>query len=77
MWYSVILPILQQRLAKQQELQQQGAISSERVLQAEQEYRQTHQNISDAQAQLQQLRVQETELQQGDVVYSFPERIWR
>ncbi len=59
-----LTPILQQRLAKQQELQQQGAISSERVLQAEQEYRQTRQNISEIQAQLQQLRVQETELQQ-------------
>ncbi|MBR8833672.1 MAG: NHLP bacteriocin system secretion protein [Stigonema ocellatum SAG 48.90 = DSM 106950] len=59
-----LTPILQQRLAKQQELQQQGAISSERVLQAEQEYRQTRQNISEIQAQLQQVRVQETEIQQ-------------
>lgn len=59
-----LTPILQKRLRKQQQLQQQGAISSERVLQAEQEYRQTRQNISEIQAQLQQLRVQETELQQ-------------
>ena len=59
-----LTPILQQRLTKQRELQQQGAISSERVLQAEQEYRQSRQNISEIQAQLQQLRVQETEIQQ-------------
>lgn len=59
-----LTPKLQQRLAKQRELQKQGAISEEQVLQAEQEYRQTYQNISGTQAQLQQLRVQETELQQ-------------
>ncbi|MDJ0799204.1 MAG: NHLP bacteriocin system secretion protein [Calothrix sp. MO_167.B12] len=59
-----LTPILQQRVAKQRKLQTQGAISSERVLQAEQEYRQTRQNLSEIQAQLQQLRVQETELQQ-------------
>jgi HlyD family secretion protein len=56
--------ILLQRLAKQRSLQKQGAISEEQVLQAEQEYRQTHQNILEIQAQLQQSRVQETELQQ-------------
>jgi HlyD family secretion protein len=59
-----LTPILLQRLEKQRELQKQGAISQERVLQAEQEYRQTRQNISEIQAQLQQLRVQETEQQQ-------------
>ncbi|MBR8833622.1 MAG: NHLP bacteriocin system secretion protein [Stigonema ocellatum SAG 48.90 = DSM 106950] len=59
-----LTPILQQRVAKQREFQKQGAISSEQVLQAEQQYRQTRQNISEIQAQLQQLRVQETELQQ-------------
>ncbi len=59
-----LTPIMKQRLAKQRELQKQGAISQERVLQAEQEYRQTRQNISEIQAQLQQLVVQETELQQ-------------
>ncbi|MDJ0680074.1 MAG: NHLP bacteriocin system secretion protein [Xenococcaceae cyanobacterium MO_167.B52] len=59
-----LTPVLQKRLAKQRELQKQGAISEERVLQAEQEYRQTRQNISELQAQLQQLQVQETELQQ-------------
>ena len=59
-----LTPILQKRLAKQRELQQEGAISEERVLQAEQEYRQTRQNISAIQAQLQQLRLQEMELQQ-------------
>ncbi|MDJ0574498.1 MAG: NHLP bacteriocin system secretion protein [Xenococcaceae cyanobacterium MO_234.B1] len=57
-------PILKQRLATRRELQEEGAISAERVLQAEIEYRETRQNISEIQAQLQQLRVQETELQQ-------------
>ncbi len=59
-----LVPILEQRLGKQQELQKQGAISQEQVLQAEKEYRQTRQNIFEINAQLQQLRVQETELQQ-------------
>ena len=59
-----LTPILQQRVSKQEELQKLGAISQERVLQAEQEYRQSRQQISDIQAQLQQLRLQETELQQ-------------
>ena len=59
-----LTPVLQQRLAKQRELQKQGAISEELVLQAEQEYRQTRQNISEIQAQIQQLQVQKTELQQ-------------
>ena len=59
-----LTPILQQRLAKQRELQKQGAISEEQILQAEQEYRQSRQQISEIQAQLQQLRLQETELQQ-------------
>ena len=59
-----LTPILQQLLAKQQELQQEGAISAERVLRAEQEYRQTRQSMMAIQAQLQQLQVQETELRQ-------------
>ncbi len=59
-----LTPILQQRLTKQQELQKLGAISQERVLQAEQEYRQSRRQISEIQADLQQLRLQETELQQ-------------
>lgn len=59
-----LTPVLQNRLTKQQKLQKQGAISKERVLQAEQEYRQTRQNISEIQAQLQQLQVQKTEVQQ-------------
>jgi HlyD family secretion protein len=59
-----LTPVLLQRLEKQRELQKQGAISQERVLQAEQEYRQSRQSISEIQAQLQQLRVQQTEQQQ-------------
>ena len=57
-------PILKQRLITQRELLKEGAISAERVLQAEIDFRETRQNISAIQAQLQQLRVQETELQQ-------------
>ncbi|NES20003.1 MAG: NHLP bacteriocin system secretion protein [Symploca sp. SIO3E6] len=56
--------VLEQRLTNQQELQEQGAISQERVLQAEQEYRQIRQDISGIQAELQQLQVREMELQQ-------------
>ena len=59
-----LIPILEKRLTNQRELQKEGAISQEQVLQAEKEYRQTRQNISETKAQLQQLRVQETELQQ-------------
>jgi HlyD family secretion protein len=59
-----LLPVLKQRLEQQQELQQEGAISAERVLQAEQDYREIRQQISDIQAQLKQLEVRETELQQ-------------
>lgn len=62
-----LTPIMEQRLAKQRQLQTQGAISQERVLQAEQEYRQTRQNISEIQAQLQQLQVQKTELRQQNL----------
>ncbi len=56
--------VLKQRLTNQQELQRQGAISQERVLQAEQEYRQIRQDISGIQAELQQLQVREMELEQ-------------
>ncbi|MDJ0715512.1 MAG: NHLP bacteriocin system secretion protein [Prochloraceae cyanobacterium] len=59
-----LTPLLEKRVEKQQKLQKQGAISFEQVLQAEQQYRQTRQNISKIKAELQQLRVQEIELQQ-------------
>ncbi|MEL6462986.1 MAG: NHLP bacteriocin system secretion protein [Cyanobacteria bacterium J06621_15] len=59
-----LTPVLQQRFKKQQKLQKKGAISQERVLQAEQEYRQARQNISEIEVQLQKLQVQKTELQQ-------------
>ena len=58
-----LTPLMEQRVAKQRKLQEQGGISDEQVLRAEQEFRQTRQNISEIQAQLQQLEVQETELQ--------------
>ena len=59
-----LTPLMKRRLVKQRNLQKQGGISQEQVLQAEQEYRQSRQNISEIQAQLKQLEVQETELQQ-------------
>lgn len=59
-----LTPILEQRLLKQTELLELGAISRDRVLQAEQDYRQTRQQLSEIQAQLQELRLQESKLQQ-------------
>ena len=59
-----LTPVLEKRLTKQRQLQEQGAISEEQVLRAEQDYRQTRQSISEIQAQLQQLQIQKTELQQ-------------
>ena len=59
-----LTPLMEQRLTKQRNLQEQGGISEEQVLQAEQDYRQIRQNSSEIQAQLKQLEVQEAELQQ-------------
>ena len=59
-----LTPLMEQRLTRQRNLQKQGGISQEQVLQAEREYRQSRQNISEIKAQLEQLEVQETELQQ-------------
>ncbi|ELS04355.1 NHLM bacteriocin system secretion protein [Xenococcus sp. PCC 7305] len=59
-----LTPVLQQRVLKQKELQELGAISQERVLQAEKEYRQSRQQIAETQSQLQKLQLQEAELQQ-------------
>ncbi len=59
-----LIPIYKDRLQKRQQLLGSGAISKDTVLQAEQEYRQGLQNVSDLQAQLKQLDVNETEAQQ-------------
>ncbi len=59
-----ILPVLKDRWQRQRSLLDEGALSEEQVLQAEQEYRQAKLNISELQAQLQELEVRETEIQQ-------------
>ena len=57
-------PILKERSDKRRSLSEEGAISSDHVLEAEQEYRQNLQNISKFQAELKQLETQETEIEQ-------------
>lgn len=59
-----IVPILQDRFQKRQQLSDAGAIAKDTLLQAEQEYKQGLQSVYDLQAQLKQLDVQETEAQQ-------------
>lgn len=58
------VPILKERLAKRQELLKEGAIAADRVLEAEQQYTQSLQNISQIQAQLKQLDVDRTQAEQ-------------
>ncbi|MEH1944906.1 MAG: NHLP bacteriocin system secretion protein [Nostoc sp.] len=57
-------PVLKDRLQKRQQLVNAGAIAKDTYLQAEQEYKQGLQTISDIKAQIKQLDVQETEAQQ-------------
>ena len=57
-------PVLKERSEKRRSLLEQGAISSDHVLQAEQEYRQNLQNISKLKAELKQLETQKTEVEQ-------------
>ncbi len=57
-------PLLKERTEKRRSLLEQGAISSDHVLQAEQEYRQNLQNISKLKAELKQLETQKTEVEQ-------------
>ena len=59
-----LTPLMEQRLARIRNLEEQGGISQEQVLQAEREYRQSRQSISEIQAQIEQLEVKKTELQQ-------------
>jgi HlyD family secretion protein len=56
-----LLPILQDRLEKRQEILAEGAISSDLVLQAQQEYLSTLATYADAQSQLKQLEVREAD----------------
>ncbi|MEH2158479.1 NHLP bacteriocin system secretion protein [Nostoc sp.] len=59
-----VVPILKDRLQKRQQLVDAGAIAKDTYLQAEQEYKQATQTVSDIKVQLKQLDVQETEAQQ-------------
>ncbi|MDJ0798900.1 MAG: NHLP bacteriocin system secretion protein [Calothrix sp. MO_167.B12] len=59
-----LVPSLKERFEKRRLLSKQGAISSDQVLQAEQEYQQNIQNILKLEADLKQLDVQETEVEQ-------------
>ena len=57
-------PVLKERSEKRRSLSKQGAISSDRVLEAEQEYRQNLQSISKLKAELKQLETRKTEVEQ-------------
>jgi HlyD family secretion protein len=59
-----LAPIFAQRLQNRKQLIQLGAISQDTLLQAQQEYRQALQVITDIKAQLQQLELQKIETQQ-------------
>ncbi|MEM7756780.1 MAG: NHLP bacteriocin system secretion protein [Cyanobacteria bacterium P01_A01_bin.40] len=57
-------PILEKRSKKRRLLAEEGAISDDLVLESEQEYRQSLQDISSLKAELKQLETQKTEVQQ-------------
>jgi HlyD family secretion protein len=56
-----LLPTLQQRFEVRRRLQQEGAISQDTVLQAQQQYLESQTQLADLEAQLKQLDRQETE----------------
>ena len=60
----VLSPVLQERTDKRRSLLDQGAISSDRVLESRQEYTKNLQNISKLKADLKQLETQKTEVKQ-------------
>lgn len=57
-------PLLKKRSKKRRSLANEGAISDDLVLEAEQEYKESLQNISQLKAELKQLETQKTEVQQ-------------
>ncbi len=59
-----LAPVLAKRLQKRRELAEVGAISTDSVLQVEQEYREGVQKIAELETQLKQLELTETETQQ-------------
>ncbi|XGV94303.1 MAG: NHLP bacteriocin system secretion protein (plasmid) [Leptolyngbya sp. BL-A-14] len=56
-----LLPVLQDRVKKRQQIFEEGALSSELVLQAQQEYLNNQATLADAQSQLKQLDAKEAE----------------
>jgi HlyD family secretion protein len=59
-----LVPVMQQRLETRKNLLAQGAIPQEALLQVEREYIQARQSVADAEAQIKQLDVQETQTEQ-------------
>ncbi len=59
-----LVPVLEERLQKRRQLTADGAISTDSVLEVEQQYKQGIQNIAELQAQLKQLDLTETQTQQ-------------
>lgn len=60
-----LVPLFEQRFQKRRELAKIGAIATDSVLQAEQEYQQGLQAVAQLQAELKQLDVSETQTQQN------------
>ena len=59
-----IAPVLKKRSQKRRSLAEQGAISTDQILEAEQQYKQNLQDISKLKAELKQLESQKTEVEQ-------------
>jgi HlyD family secretion protein len=59
-----LVPVMQQRLESRQYLEAQGAIPKEDLVQIEQQYIQARQAVTDTEAQIKQLDVQETQTEQ-------------
>ena len=57
-------PVLQERLKRRQELLKEGAIAADQVLEAEQQYKESLQTVSEIETQLKQLDVDETQAEQ-------------
>ena len=57
-------PILKERLTRRQELLKAGALSADQVLEAQQQYTESLQNISEIETQLKQLEVDEAQSEQ-------------
>ena len=59
-----IAPVLKERSEKRRSLAEQGAISTDQILEAEQQYKQNLQDIFKLKAELKQLETQRTEVEQ-------------